>query len=164
MPEGGYSSTQVCSITQVPYGTLFEWMSTGLITPSLIKPQGRGKHARWSFRDIVAVRAIQSLRRHASLQAIRKAVDYIQHQMDIESPLSERWLATDGEEIYTLDSLDGGRLLALARRQGQMTSLICVELKSSTEELRTMLEPVDLHEEHEPFTRKKTTAQRRKSA
>ena len=43
MPEGGYSSTQVCSITRVPYGTLFEWMSTGLITPSLVKPRGRGK-------------------------------------------------------------------------------------------------------------------------
>ena len=164
MPEGGYSSTQVCSITRVPYGTLFEWMSTGLITPSLVKPQGRGNRVRWSFRDIVAVRAIQSLRRHASLQAIRKAVDYIQHQLDIESPLSERWLATDGEEIYTLESLDDGRLLALARRQGQMTSLLCVELKSSTEELRTMLEPVALHEEHDSFTRKKHPAQRRKSA
>ena len=49
MPEGGYSSTQVCSITKVPYGTLFEWMSTGLITPSLVKPQGRGKHAQVGF-------------------------------------------------------------------------------------------------------------------
>ena len=169
MPEGGYSSTQVCSITQVPYGTLFEWMSTGLITPSLVKPQGRGKHARWSFRDIVAVRAIQSLRRHASLQAIRKAVDYIQHKMDIESPLSERWLATDGEETYTLDSLDGGRLLALARRQGQMTLMICVELKSSTEELRTMLTPAYLHEQHdqtkhEALTPQHKPSQRRRSA
>jgi hypothetical protein len=55
MPQVGYSSTQVCNITQLPYGTLFEWMSTGLITPSLVKPQGRGKRVLWDFRDLVAI-------------------------------------------------------------------------------------------------------------
>ena len=164
MPEGGYSSSQVCSITRVAYGTLFEWMSTGLITPSLVKPRGRGKHARWGFRDLVAIRAIQRLRQHASLQAIRKAVDYIQHQMDIESPLSERWLATDGEEVYTTDSLDDRRLLALAKRPGQMTLLICVELRSTTDELRTMLQPNPDQTKPKALTPQHKPTQRRRSA
>ena len=141
MLEGGYSSTQVCSITKVPYGTLFEWMSTGLITPSLVKPQGRGKHARWGFRDLVAIRTIQGLRQHnVSMQAIREAVRYIQQKLDVELPLSELWLATDGKELYTLDTLDGERLLALCKQQGQMTMLLCVKLRSTTDELRTLLQ------------------------
>ena len=90
MPEGGYSSTQVCSITQVPYGTLYEWMSTGLITPSLVKPQGRGKHARWDYRDIVAIQTIQRLRDNGlSMQGLGRVVPYIQQQLDIENPLGE---------------------------------------------------------------------------
>ena len=162
--QEGFTSRQVCNITKVPYGTLYEWMSTGLITPSLTKPQGSGKRVLWGFRDIVAIRAIQSLRPHASMQAIRKAVDYIQHRMDIESRLGEFWLATDGEEVYTLDSLDGGRLLALAKRQGQSTLMMCVELKSTTDDLRTRLDPVNLQAQTHTSTPAKKSGRRRKSA
>ena len=78
MPQVGYSSTQVCNITKLPYGTLFEWMSTGLVTPSLVKPQGRGKRVRWDFRDLVAIRTIQRLReRGFSMQGLRRVVAYI---------------------------------------------------------------------------------------
>ena len=165
MREGGYSSTQVCSITRVPYGTLFEWMSTGLITPSLVKPQGRGKHARWGFRDLVAIRTIQGLRQHnVSMQAIRKAVRYIQQKLDIEHPLAECWLATDGKELYTLDSLDGGMLLALRKQPGQMTMMLCVELRSTTDELRTMLQPNPDQTKPKALTPQHKPTQRRRSA
>ena len=134
MPEGGYSSTQVCSITKVPYGTLFEWMSTGLITPSLVKPQGRGKHARWGFRDLVAIQTVQQLRQHGvSMQGLRNVVRYIQTHQGIENPLSECWLATDGQEVYMLD---GKKLLALLRKPDQFTLFHLVDMKRTTNELR----------------------------
>jgi|RhiMethySRZTD1v2_1073278.scaffolds.fasta_scaffold1139100_2 DNA-binding transcriptional MerR regulator len=166
MSEGGYSSTQVCRITQVPYGTLFEWMSTGVITPSLVKPQGRGKRIRWDFRDLIAIRTIRGLReRNVSLQGIRKAVAYIQQQFDIESPLSECWLATDGHELYTLDAdVDGKRLLALRKHPGQITMLLCVELRRTADELRTLLQPNPDQTKQKALTPQHKPTQRRRSA
>ena len=139
MPQVGYSSTQVCNITQLPYGTLFEWMSTGLVTPSLVKPQGRGKRVRWVFRDLVAIQTIQRLREHGlSMQGLRRVVAYIQQRLDIERPLSECWLATDGRECYMLN---GTQLLDLFRQPGQMTLFHLLDLRSTTNQLRTQVQP-----------------------
>jgi DNA-binding transcriptional MerR regulator len=144
MPQVGYSSTQVCNITQLPYGTLFEWMSTGLITPSLVKPQGRGKRVLWDFRDLVAIQTIQRLREHGlSMQGLRRIVAYIQQWLDIEHPLSECWLATDGRECYMLD---GTQLLELFRQPGQMTLFHLLDLRSTTNQLRTRLNPSAGHQ------------------
>jgi hypothetical protein len=104
MQQEGFSTPQICDLTGIPYGTLYHWLSTDFITPSLAKPQGRGKPARWTFQDVVAIQTAQALRQHGiSLQGLRKVVSYIQTHFDVEQPLSERWLATDGHEVYLLD-------------------------------------------------------------
>jgi DNA-binding transcriptional MerR regulator len=150
MTQGGFSTTQVCSITKLPYGTLFDWMKSGLVTPSLTKPQGRGKHARWDFRDLVAIRTVQALRQHGiSLQGLRKVVEYIQGHQGIEHPLRECWLATDGHEVYMGD---GDTLLALLRKPGQRTLFHLVNMQQTTEELRAKV--ILLH----PSQRQKTHA------
>jgi DNA-binding transcriptional MerR regulator len=134
MTQGGFSTTQVCSITKLPYGTLFDWMHGGLVTPSIAKPEGRGKPARWDFRDLVAIRTVQALRQHGiSLQGLRKVVEYIQGHQGIENPLRECWLATDGHEVYMGD---GDTLLALLRKPGQRTLFHLVNMQQTTEELR----------------------------
>jgi hypothetical protein len=134
MTQGGFSTTQVCSITKLPYGTLFDWMHGGLVTPSIAKPEGRGKPARWDFRDLVAIRTVQALRQHGiSLQGLRKVVEYIQGRQGIENPLRECWLATDGHEVYMGD---GDTLLALLRKPGQRTLFHLVNMQQTTEELR----------------------------
>ena len=146
MPEGGYSSTQVCSITKVPYGTLYEWLSTGLITPSLVKPQGRGKHARWDYRDILAIQTIQRLRDNGlSMQGLRRVVPYLQQQLDIEHPLGECYLVTDGHECYLVD---GAQLLRLVRQQGQMTLFHLLDLRSTDKQLRTRMRAKAKNKKH----------------
>ena len=140
MTQGGFSTTQVCSITKLPYGTLFDWMNSGLVTPSITKPQGRGKHARWGFRDVVAIQTVQRLRQHGvSLQGLRKVVRYIQNHLAIENPLSECWLATDGREVYLLD---GDALLKLLRQPGQRTLFHLVDMRKTTDELREKVSPI----------------------
>jgi len=140
MTQGGFSTTEVCHITQLPYGTLFDWMKGGLVTPSIAKPQGRGKHARWGFRDIVAIQTVQKLRQHGvSLQGLRKVVEYIQNHLAIEHPLNECWLATDGDEVYLLD---GDKLLALLRQQGQRTLFHLVNMHQTTAELQAKVTPL----------------------
>jgi DNA-binding transcriptional MerR regulator len=140
MIQGGFSTTQVCAITQLPYGTLFDWMNSDLVTPSIAKPLGRGKRAQWGFRDIVAIQTVQKLRKHGvSLQGLRKVVQYIQNHRGIENPLSECWLATDGDEVYMLD---GAELLALLRTPGQRTLFHLVDMRQTTNELREKITPI----------------------
>ena len=140
MPHKGFSTPEVCTITKLPYGTLFDWMNSGLVTPSIAKPQGRGKRARWGFRDVVAIQTVQKLRQHGvSLQGLRKVVQYIQNHHAIENPLSECWLATDGQEVYLLD---GDALLSLLRKPGQRTLFHLVDMRKTTDELRAKVTPI----------------------
>jgi DNA-binding transcriptional MerR regulator len=137
MTQGGFSTTEVCHITKLPYGTLFDWMHSGLVTPSIAKPQGRGKPARWDFRDLVAIRTVQALRQHGiSLQGLRKVVEYIQGHQSIEHPLRECWLATNGHEVYLGD---GDVLLALLREPGQRTLFHLMNMQQTTQELRAQV-------------------------
>jgi hypothetical protein len=134
MRQEGFSTPQICDLIGIPYGTLYHWLSTDFITPSLAKPQGRGKAARWAFRDVVAIQTAQALRQHGiSLQGLRKVVSYIQTHFDVEQPLAERWLATDGQEVYLLD---GDALLALLRKGGQRTLFHLVDMRQTTAQLQ----------------------------
>lgn len=140
MRQEGFSTPQICTLTGIPYGTLYHWLSTDFITPGIAKPQGRGKAARWAFRDVVAIQTAQALRQHGiSLQGLRKVVSYIQTYFDVEQPLSERWLATDGYEVYLLD---GDALLTLLRKKGQRTLFHLVDMRQTTEELQAKVIPL----------------------
>jgi MerR HTH family regulatory protein len=140
MRQEGFSTPKICDLTGIPYGTLYHWLSTDFITPSLAKPQGRGKPARWAFQDVVAIQTAQALRQHGiSLQGLRKVVSYIQTHFDVEQPLSERWLATDGHEVYLLD---GDALLALLRKGGQRTLFHLVDMRQTTAELQAKVTPL----------------------
>ena len=139
MPADALSSMEICRITGIPYDTLFFWMHSGLVVPSIAKPQGRGTRAQWAFQDLVAIKTVQQLRQHGvSMQGLRRVVSHIQTQQNIENPLSECWLATDGQEVYMLD---GKKLLALLRKPGQFTLFHLVNIKQTTDNLRALLRP-----------------------
>jgi MerR-like DNA binding protein len=139
MPDTGFSTMDICRYTGIPYDTLFGWMHSGLVTPTLAKPHGRGKRARWDFRDLVAIKTVQRLR-HAgvSMQALRQVVCYIKTHLDIEQPLRECWLATDGNEVWMLD---GKQLLSLLRKPGQFGLLHVLDIKQTTAALQAQLVP-----------------------
>jgi DNA-binding transcriptional MerR regulator len=140
MTQGGFSTTEICRITGIPYDTLFGWMHSGLVVPSIAQPQGRGKRARWAFRDLVAIRTVQQLRQHGvSMQGLRHVVRYIQDRKGIEHPLSECWLVTDGDEVYMLD---GKQLLSLLRKPGQLTLFHLIDMKRTTDDLRAKVKPL----------------------
>lgn len=134
MPADALSTMEICRITGIPYDTLFTWMHSSLVVPSIALPQGRGTRAKWAFRDLVAIKTVQQLRQHGvSMQGLRRVVKRIQDQQGIENPLSECWLATDGQEVYMLD---GKKLLALLRKPDQFTLLHLVNMKRTTDDLR----------------------------
>lgn len=161
MPADALSTMEICRITGIPYDTLFGWMHGGLVVPSVALPQGRGTLAKWAFRDLVAIKTVQQLRQHGvSMQGLRRVVKRIQDQQGIENPLSECWLATDGQEVYMLD---GKKLLALLRKPNQFTLFHLVNIKQTTDTLRALLSPTtgDTQRTHAPASTDKATQQRR---
>jgi hypothetical protein len=77
-------------------------MYTGLISPSITKPQGRGNRAKWSFHDLVAIKTVHQLRQHGvSMQGLRRVVRYIQKS---GYPLKAGHLMTSSTERHGLMS------------------------------------------------------------
>lgn len=162
MPADALSTMEICRITGIPYDTLFGWMHSALVVPSIALPQGRGKRAKWAFRDLVAIKTVQQLRQHGvSMQGLRRVVKHIQASQGIENPLSECWLATDGREVYMLD---GKKLLALLRKPDQFTLLHLVNMKRTTDDLRGSVQRLPSQRVQKARTPQHTPTQRRRSA
>lgn len=69
-----------CSTRQIQ-----RWAATGLVVPRFPSARPGCRHG-YTFRDLVALRAVATLRREgASLQAVRKAVSYVLELKGLES-------------------------------------------------------------------------------
>ena len=160
MSGQGFSTPEICRIIGLPSDTLYTWMYTGLISPSITKPQGRGNRAKWSFRDLVAIKTVHQLRQHGvSMQGLRRVVRYIQKSKAIQNPLSQVWLLTDGDDVYMLE---GKALMSVLRKPGQLTLFHLVDMKKLTEDLRAKVLPLagkrQRHKEAKPLSAKEKVA------
>jgi DNA-binding transcriptional MerR regulator len=108
----------VCGVTarQLDY-----WVELGLIRPTLLPGPVRS-HRRYSFRDLVTVRAIAALRK-AGVQL--REIRAIAHQLAQEDlDLADTWLVTDGSAVLRLREEDV--LETLGRRPGQLAFSVIV--------------------------------------
>lgn len=117
-----YNTTQVCRLTGLGVRRLQSWVTQGFITPEVVQVGPRRCIYRWTFRDVLALRAAAAARlAGASMQALRRAVAYLGTLPESGSGhvLSRTVLALDGRgEIFKV--LPGERqALALVRRRGQ---------------------------------------------
>jgi DNA-binding transcriptional MerR regulator len=113
--EQGYGGPQVCKIVGISYRQLDYWARTDLLRPSLADAAGSGSQRRYSYRDLVALKVIKSLLdADLSLQAARKAVDYLREH--IGEDLASASLVLDGNKSVLVR--DGGAIIDLVR-QGQ---------------------------------------------
>ena len=59
------------------------WARTGLLVPSLQVAQGSGRHRRYSYRDVLALKVIRRLLdADVSLRHIRAAVEFLRRELD----------------------------------------------------------------------------------
>jgi predicted RNase H-like HicB family nuclease/DNA-binding transcriptional MerR regulator len=100
----GYPSRIARAVTGVTPMQLAYWSNTGLVVPSVGTGQGRGSKRVYSFRDLVQLAVVRRLMgAGVSLQRIRKAVAYLRkHCPDVEHPLAELTLLTDGDTVFRL--------------------------------------------------------------
>ncbi|MBC8230772.1 MerR family transcriptional regulator [bacterium] len=116
-----YNTKTVSQIIGVTARQLGYWDKTGLVKPSIAQAEGKGTRRLYSFLDIIQIRTAKALRNQGmSLQNIRKCVAFLRkHAPEIEHPLAELKLLTDGQTIFVLtadkdvimDTLNSGQLV-----------------------------------------------------
>lgn len=120
----GFGSTIVLKLTGVTYRQLDHWARTGLVGSSIRQAAGHGSRRVYSFEDLVALRVVaRLLDAGVSLQAVRRAVQYLRRQTD--RPLSTLALAAKGNRIFILTG-NPARIIE-ATSQGQVVIAIDVE-------------------------------------
>src|SRR2546430_16814231 len=88
MNASGFGSKVVLDLTGISYRQLDYWARTRLVGASIRQAAGPGSRRVYSFEDLVALRVIaRLLDAGVSLQAVRRAVEYLQRQT--ERPRSE---------------------------------------------------------------------------
>ncbi len=103
----GFRAPQVCKIVGITYRQLDYWARTDLLMPSLQSANGSGSQRVYSFQDIVQLRVVKRLLDAGmSLKKIRTAMDLLGEQLQVESPLTDVTLLSDGSTIYAAHSAD----------------------------------------------------------
>jgi predicted RNase H-like HicB family nuclease len=116
-----FNTKTVSRIVGVTARQLGYWDKTGLVKPSIAQAEGQGTRRLYSFLDMVQIRTAKALRDQGmSLQKIRQCIAFLRkHAPEIEHPLAELKLLTDGQTIFVLtankdvilDTINSGQLV-----------------------------------------------------
>jgi DNA-binding transcriptional MerR regulator len=98
----GFSTPEAASVTGVKAKTLAYWDQSGFLRPSVRRARGTGSRRSYSFGDLLAIRAVGSLReRGISLQQLRRVVGQLRkYRPDLENPVQGAFLLTDGVDVF----------------------------------------------------------------
>jgi DNA-binding transcriptional MerR regulator len=115
---------KISNLFEIPERTLQYWIETGLIKPVLHTGR-RGSMIILSYWNLLETAVILELRsKGCSLQGVRKAVEYIQRNLD--SKIYDRRLIVTEKDILDYGSLskindkEKTRIISLVEQQGQM--------------------------------------------
>jgi uncharacterized protein (DUF433 family) len=149
-----YSVSEAAHYLRMPKETLRSWLAGRVYAAG-----GRSKRSRaliklddsvgqyLSFINFVEAHVLAAIRRRhgVKLPKVRKALDYVQHQLGIERPLINETFQTDGLDLF----VDRYGELINASRKGQhaMKEIIGIYLKRIERDAKGL--PIKLY----PFTR-----------
>ncbi|MDP6964841.1 MAG: MerR family transcriptional regulator [Acidimicrobiales bacterium] len=81
--EQGYSGDEARKIVGITYRQLDYWARTELIRPSLADASGSGTRRRYTYRDLLKLKAIKALiDAGIRLALIRKVFDFLEEKLD----------------------------------------------------------------------------------
>jgi predicted RNase H-like HicB family nuclease/DNA-binding transcriptional MerR regulator len=134
MAMEGYGSRFIVGTFGIPVSRLHYWDRTNVVKPSLRPAAGRGTRRLYSFRDLVELVVVSSLRDIGiSLQRVRKCVEFLREQLPhVENPLADLSLVTDGETVFLLTD-DAETVLDTLRKQFVWSLPISAWLRSARE-------------------------------
>ena len=101
----GYRGPLVCKIVGITYRQLDYWARTDLVRPSVCDANGSGTQRLYSYRDLVELKVIKRLLdADISLQAARKAIEYLREQLGAD--LASAHLVLDGSQTVLVQTGD----------------------------------------------------------
>jgi DNA-binding transcriptional MerR regulator len=105
-----YSTKLVRKLTRASVNQLKYWVRT-----SLVSPEKKGKYSLYSFKDIVKLRVLVSLRRKGlSLQNVRNGMENLSRMLPDDEPLSRLIIYTDGIDMIVVEK---GKYFSAITRQ-----------------------------------------------
>ena len=114
-----FSTSVAAQISGASARMLDHWARTNLLPPSGRVAAGKGSRRRYTFQDLVGIRAVLELRRRqCPLQQIRAAVGQLRKfnpQQSTSETLARLTLLTDGRRVYLLT--DEHRAMDILTRQ-----------------------------------------------
>ena len=103
--EQGYRVPEVTRVVGISYRQLDYWARTGLVRPSIRDAGGSGTQRLYSYRDLVELKVIKRLLdADISLQAARKAIEYLREQLGAD--LASAHLVLDGSHTVLVQTGD----------------------------------------------------------
>jgi DNA-binding transcriptional MerR regulator len=94
-----YTTDLVMKLTRATSNQLKYWVRIDLIRPGI-----NGRRAFYSFKDIVKLRVLVSLRKRGlSLQKVRFGITRLSEILPDDEPLSRLIIYTDGEDMIVLE-------------------------------------------------------------
>src|SRR4051794_35845149 len=132
----GYSGTQTAKVVGISYRQLDYWARTDLIRPSLTDAAGSGSRRRYSYSDLLELKAIKKLiDAGIKLEQIRRVFEYLREH--VATDIASAHIVIDGNSVVLCD---GEELIdVLKHGQGVLNVL---SLGGVKEELEADLAPI----------------------
>ena len=135
-----FNTNMVCKLTELTKRQIDYWDRIHFIKPSIREASGYGSIRLYSFTDLVQLKVASTLKdKGLSVQKIRKSINYLKKTFpEVEKPLAEMKLITDGETIFVLTEKKQVILDTLSK--GQIVMSIAIgeiieELKGEVEKI-----------------------------
>ena len=138
-----FNTNFVASLTGASIAQLNSWDKQGLVSPSILKSEGRGTIRLYSFKDIVEAKTVAYLRgTKISLADIKLAVTYLRDTFDFKSPLSELVLISNGKDVLCAPSSEINDIYSqwlAANKGGQLVMPYVVPFGAITQDINSAI-------------------------
>jgi DNA-binding transcriptional MerR regulator len=95
-----FNTQFVSSLTGASISQLNNWDKMDLVSPSILKSEGKGTIRLYSYEDIVEAKTVIFLKRHKhSIKLIKQAIDFIKQNFPYNRPLKDLALLANKEHI-----------------------------------------------------------------
>lgn len=109
--EEGFSGQRAAEIVGITYRQLDYWARTNLVRPTLADAKGSGSRRRYSYRDLLELKAIKRLLDAGiKLELVREVFAYMRDNL--------------GEDITTANLVIQGNKTVLIRTDGELIDLV----------------------------------------
>jgi DNA-binding transcriptional MerR regulator len=97
-PAVGYSGTRTAKVVGISYRQLDYWARTDLIRPSLSDASGSGSRRKYSYNDLLELKAIKKLLDAGiKLEQVRKVFEYLREHMSTD--IASAHIVIDGSSV-----------------------------------------------------------------